>query len=166
MKSTIDLKEVARILGRKAPEEKEYLFWYTVFTLIANKTYRTLTEDEASEALKRPKLVVYYCKFPESKKPLPGILKNRRGMLREEITSHEQLSSLIYEKTGVSVPEADLMPPPKAWDSHPLSERIRAFMKSHESDKVEKETVARILKCLQVADAKKRKECLNNCNKK
>lgn len=175
MNTTINLREVqilsAKLAGNEPPVfNGPYLFWYTVFTFVQNKTYTTLTEVQAGEKLKNYRAMeVFYCKFPDSKTPIPEILKNRRGLQTETCTSYEQVSELIYLKTEVKVPEASLRGPQKMWskpDARQLGVRAVAFVKeANEADAKEKR-VQEIMKCLLENNLKLRNKCLNNCKSK
>lgn len=158
------LAEIKNLGIETKPET--FLFWYTVFTFVQNKTYSTLTEKQVEDKLKTyPGTKIIYCKFPESQTPKPEILKGRK-MQTETVTSHEQESELIYSTTGVKVPENDLrIPQKKAWgkDELPLGIRVRSFMKSVNEVEAKEKRVQEIYECLVEADAKKRRECLNNC---
>lgn len=168
---TIDLREVKRLtaknLGKPAPTfEGPYLFWYTAWTYIQNKEYSILTEKQAAEKLKRyPKMETFYLKYPQSQTPKPEILKNRKGVQIETCTSHEQASELIYRLTGVKVDESDLRAKTKMSmaDTRPLGLRAMSFVKSVDDHEKSEATKQRILKCLQENDARRRKDCLNNC---
>jgi hypothetical protein len=153
-----------QVAAEEAPER--YMFWYTVWTFIEHKASSTLTEAAAEAKLKHyPSMEVFYCKFPNSQTPMPEILKGRKNLQTEKTSSYEQVSELIYEKTGVSVPESDLQDKKAAWSDKPLNDRIRSFMMEAGETKVKDEAVQRIYNCLLEADSRKRKECLNNCKK-
>ena len=144
----------------KAEEEKRYLFWYTVWTFIENNTYSTLSETEVENRLKQyPKMDIYYCRLVKSSDRTPAILKGRK-IEKLEIHGYEELSELIYQKSGVLVPESDLMTKKDKWS---LGVRAMAFMKEVEEKKEYDEDVQRIYKCLLENDPRKRKDCLNYC---
>jgi hypothetical protein len=149
-----------QVAAEEAPER--YMFWYTVWTFIENKEYKTLSDSEASERLKDNQVVIYYLKFPQSSTPMPTVLKGKKYHT-EECMSHEQASEIIYSVTNVKVPVADLQDKKVAWSNKPLTDRVRTFMKKAGETKVKDEAVQRIYNCLLEADARKRKECLNNC---
>jgi hypothetical protein len=149
---------------QKQEEGKKYLFWYTNFTLIFNKQYSILTEKEAKNKLTQyssKEMDVYYCKFPETTTPLPDVLKNKKGLITESVTSHKEVSELIYEKTGVSVPESELRS--KTKDQRPLGERAMAFVKQANEAEAKEKRVQEIYQCLLENDKKRRLECLKNC---
>ncbi|HEY5125302.1 MAG TPA: hypothetical protein VIK14_16345 [Ignavibacteria bacterium] len=152
----------------KTDANREFLFWYVVYCFVQNREFKILTEVQASEKLKQfPQMEVYYCKFPNIQTPMPGILKNRRGLQTVEISSHEQESEFIIQKTGVMVKPSDLMAKKAmAPDTRPLALKIRTFCKSVEDQKESDETTQRIYKCLLLADKKERQNCLNNCKTK
>ena len=144
----------------KAAEKKHFLFWYVVWTFVENKTYKTLTDKEAEDKLKQyssTDMDVYYCKFKDSSTPMPGILKKRGGLITETVMGYEQVSDLIYQKTGVKVPESDLMPKD---NKQPLNIRMQAFMQDVKEREIYDQDVQRIYKCLLENDPRKRKDCL------
>jgi len=171
--SEIDLREVQRLSAKAAGKEPPtfegpYLFWYTLWTFVENKTFQTLNDIQAKEKMSRyPKMEVFYCKFPNSQTPAPGILKTRKGLQTETVSSHEQVSDLILMKTGVKVPESDLRSKQKMrMDDKPLVNRVMDLKRSiNEQEKHDRE-IQRILDCLKKNDPKSRKECLTNCKTK
>lgn len=159
----INLREVAILNakrdGKAVPTfEGPYLFWYTTFTFIQNKTYVTLTEKQAQEKLLRyPRMEVFYLQFPKSTTPMPAILKGRRLLQTEPCTSHERASEIIYLKTGVKVPEGDLISKQKMnMKDRPLVDQLRDFRQSN------KARIVALVECHQIKDAKKRAECIKN----
>lgn len=161
----------AKLRGENPPEpdkNREFLFYYSVWTFIQYQKAITITESQAEAKLKQfPKMEVTYCYLIKSKPDIPKILKGRK-IEKLELTGHDALSDLIFERTGVKVPEADLMVKQNmmAKDDRPLVEKIRSFNIRSEAQKRSDETKARILKCLQEADAKMRAKCLKDCKTK
>ena len=144
-------------------ETEKFLFFYTTWTFVENKSYRTLTESEAIDKLKEyssEKMETVYCKFKDSSTPMPAILEKRKGLQTEIVMGHDQVSELIYRKTGVSVPESDLM---TKKNQQPLGIRMQAFVKSIDERKIHDKEVQRIYNCLLENDLKRRNECLRNC---
>ncbi len=87
-----------------------YLFYYAVWTFIQNEKASTLTEGEAQVKLglhSDMETTVY--QLQGSSTPLPSILKNRKNVTTETVTSVEQVSDLIAAKTSVRVSENDLL---------------------------------------------------------
>lgn len=141
-------------------ETERYLFWYTLWTYIENKSYRTLTESEAKGKLKEyssEKMETVYCKFKDSSTPMPAILKGRKGLQTEIVMGHDQVSELIYRKTTVSVPESDLM---TKKNQQPLHIRMQAFVKNIGEREAHDKEIKRIVECLKLNSDRMRKECL------
>lgn len=179
---TVNLKEVNRLnailngsIPKSDPYEKklrqmgEFLFFYSVWTFVQRKTATTLSETEAADKLTQyPEMEVIFCYLTNSSSEPPAILKGRK-IEKEEITGHEELSELIYSKTGASVSESELMikrVQNQVRTSGVSVDRIRALNKSIEKEKSDREEIERIAKCLKENDLRRRKECLNNCKSK
>lgn len=162
---TVDLRQVKTIMakaaGKEPPTFERSLFWYTKFVYVEKSNYKILSEKEALEIMQRytPKqLEVFLLKFPQSQTPVPSIISNRRGLQTEPCTSHERASEIIYLKTGVKVPEGDLISKQKMnmKDNRPLVDQLRDFRQSN------KARIVALVECEQIKDAKKRAECINN----
>lgn len=124
-----------------------YLFYYSVWTFIQNKTHATITESQAADKLKRfPDMEVFFCKLVKSATEMPVILKGRKNLQTSEITGHEALSELIYRKTTVKVSETDLMIKQKTTmkDNRPLGVRALAFVDEVNRNKEKTERVEKI----------------------
>lgn len=185
MTQTINLEEskrLSRILaGKEKPENKlekklfeiqakynpknenrEFLFFYSVWTFIQNKQYKTLTESEAAADLKQfPGMEIYYCRLEGSPDNPPAILKGKK-INKEIVAFHLGLSDLIYQKTGVRIPETDLMLKQK--NEGPFHVKVQMLMKGIEEREKHDAEIQRIIKCLKENDPRKRTDCLNNCN--
>lgn len=179
---TVNLKEAKRLnailagsIPKPDPYEKqlkqmgEFLFFYSVWTFVQRKQASTLSETQVKSKLEQyPEMEVYYYRLVKSSDRTPTILKGRK-IEKEEIHSHEELSELIYSKTGASVSESELMikrVQNQVRTSGVSVDRIRALNKSIEKEKSDREEIERIAKCLKENDLRRRKECLNNCKSK
>ncbi len=127
MKTEINMGRVKRILSGEpvGGENKRWLFYYSLFTYVADGKAQTLTESEAGDKLKEfPSMPVTVFKLQKSETETPKILKGRKGLKTQEVTSTEQICGIISSTTGVGVEVTDLLPK----DSRPLNVRVRAFM--------------------------------------
>jgi hypothetical protein len=171
MENEIDLRQVKVLMAKKDGTplptfEGPYMFFYVVFTFIENKQFSTLSEQQAKEMLSRyPKMETFLLKFPKSTTPIPAIITKRRGLQTEPCTSFEQASEIILTKTGVLVPQSDLMVKQKMrmQDNRPLVSRVQDLKESIIVQETHDQGVQRILKCLKENDPHKRNQCLNNC---
>jgi len=181
--ATINLKEVNRLNGilsgqipkpnmyeKKLREMRSFLFFYTVWTIIQNKQPSKLTKDQVKLMLESdPDIDVTICYLKNLEPKIPDFLEGRK-IIKKEITGYEALSELIYLKTGTSVPETDLMIPQTQYQSGewsrskiPFAERIRNLYSDIDKQKRSDDIKARILKCLQENNSRKRAACLRSC---
>lgn len=101
-----------RIKGadKQTDEKIIYLFWYTVFSLVRDDRYKTLTEKEASDHMKDfPRTKIVYFHLKDSPTPKPNFFKGRKYVIQEVTGGHEEVSNLIFSVTGVRIPEVALM---------------------------------------------------------
>jgi hypothetical protein len=159
------LRAEVRAAVPKPEQEKQYLFFYSVYSLIVNNEYKTISENEVKNALKQyPKMDIYVCQVENSPPKTPEVLKGQK-IKRETIPSHEKLAEFIYQQTGVSVPEADLRPV-QAKAVIPLVDKVRSLNKRVAEqawrDKWTRETRERFMKCLQ--SGKSEAQCRIDCN--
>lgn len=149
-------------LGKKG----QWLFRFRKWFFVENRTFTVITEAGVTDKLKQyPSMSVTVFLVPESPHTSPPVLKGRKVKFIEE-GDEQNISSFILTTTGCSIPVSELGGVMWNKDDRPLGVKVRAFMKSVEETKTKEEGVQRILKCLQLADAKRRKDCLNNCKSK
>jgi hypothetical protein len=111
---TIDLEMVGKSLKilavTPAIPDGPWLFFYSVWTFIQNNKFQTLSEGEANVKLGQfPNMEVTVYKLEGSDTPTPSILKKRKNVMEETVTSVQQVSDLIHAKTSVRVSENDLL---------------------------------------------------------
>jgi hypothetical protein len=147
-------------------EEKNWLFYYSVFTHVHDKEYKTVSENDVKELLKVPGLEVHYLTVQDSPDRLPEVLKGRK-VIRENIDTHEHLAEYIYTVSGVMPNESDLKQQQYKLEAEevPLVAKLRKFNKRQKDaafwDKWGQETRARFLSCLQ--SGKSQAQCMKDC---
>lgn len=129
----------AKLAGKDEPEEVQYLFYYTLWTLIRNKDYETLTDREVELYLKdKPRVKIVFFRLKNSKTPKPAILKKHKHVTQEVIGGHEEVSQLIFSVTGVLVPEIRLQKiktvAEASFERLSLVDKLRKFEADHKQE--------------------------------
>ena len=168
MTNTINFKRVrqlnARLQGNDEPEDEKFLFVYAVNTFIQGESYSNLSDEEAEAKLKENSdTEIYLCYLKSSTPEVPSFLKGKKYK-KLEVTSHEGLSDKIFSITGVRVPDMELTtqqePPAQPVDRVTKIMNLKASVDASMKRRAE---IQRIKNCLAINDARRRKDCLNNC---
>lgn len=110
-KTDIELKKSLRYLAVTPVISGPYLFYYALWTYVKNELASTLPEDQAADKLKQfPDMEVTYFKLEKSETPKPKILEGRTDLVTETVLGIEEVSDLIFIKSGAKVSETDLLP--------------------------------------------------------